>query len=753
MQIHRMSANFGCLVGQTLELKEGLNIIEAPNETGKSTWCAFLAAMLYGLNTRSRDRAGVIAEKNRYLPWSGGTLLGRVDLRAGGDELTLLRTTRRAGAPLGEFRALYAGSGDVVPDLTGENCGELLTGVSREVFERSAFIRQAGLPITQDPELEKRIAALISSGEDGGAACTEALEALRRQLNRRRHNKTGQIPALETRLKEIEQKLQEAEALSRACAESRAALEALERRREVLNDELARHRRWESLQKRQTVEEAQAASAAAQAQLDALQEAIRRDRIPEVEAIGRLRGAIVNLAATEKNVDKARQQRDDAAKALLRSEAALNESPFAGKSPESAAREAASAPHVSVSHWKELAVFFAGLAAAGGAFMVFSTRTALLEGLWTYLPWAVAAGIAAVGGFLSRLVYHHEVTTAQKSALQKRFGTTDRAAIAAKAEEYARLYETLEAARAEAERCSAAAEGLHASLTANEQAILLEIRRFAPDAFDLSTADGLLRTCAQRRKELAEAQQAAREARLRMELLQGGAASLPASLGGVKAPLRSREAIEADLRALEAELAQKRSGTDRLTGRLHAAGDTAALKAEKEHLRREAERLEEEYTAIRLAMETLEEADRELQSRFSPALGRRTGEIFKELTAGSYETAVLSRDLRLSAQPGGDTQLHDIGYLSAGAADQLYLAARLAICETVLPRDKQVPLVLDDALTNFDDARCAAALRWLREEAKHRQIILFSCHSREADFFAGDEEVAVQRLTNSVEGV
>lgn len=753
MQIHRMSANFGCLEGRTLELKEGLNIIEAPNETGKSTWCAFLAAMLYGLNTRSRDRAGVIAEKNRYLPWSGGTMLGRMDLRAGEDELTLLRTTRRAGAPLGEFRALYAGTGDVVADLTGENCGELLTGVSREVFERSAFIRQAGLPITQDAELEKRIAALISSGGDDGAACTEALEALRKQLNRRRHNKTGQIPALEARLREIEGKLQEAQTLSGALRDSRAELEALERRREALNDELARHRRWESLQKRQTVEEAQAAFDAAEEQLRTLQEAIRRDRIPEVEAIGRLRGAIVNLAATEKNVEKARQQRDEAARALLRAETAVNESPFAGKSPESAAREAASSPTVPVARWKEAAVFLGGLAAAGGAFMAFTTRTALLEGLWTYLPWAAAVGIAAVGWFLSRLVYRHEVTTAQKTALQKRFGTTDRDAITAQAEEYARLYETMEAARAESERCSAAAEGLHASLTANEQAILLEIRRFAPDAFDLSTADGLLRTCAQRRKELSDAGQAAREAKLRLELLQGGASALPASLGGVKAPLRSRETVEADLRALEAKLTQKRSEADHLAGRLHAAGDTTALKAEKEHLRREAERLEEEYSAIRLAMETLQEADRELQGRFSPTLGRRTGEIFKALTGGSYETAVLSRDLHLSAQPAGDPQLHDIGYLSAGAADQLYLAARLAICETVLPQDKQVPLVLDDALANFDDQRCKTALQWLKEEAKHRQIILFSCHSREADFFAGDEEVAVQRLTNAVEGV
>ena len=102
--------------------------------------------------------------------------------------------------------------------------------------------------------------------------------------------------------------------------------------------------------------------------------------------------------------------------------------------------------------------------------------------------------------------------------------------------------------------------------------------------------------------------------------------------------------------------------------------------------------------------------------------------------------------LRRTARPAGDPIDRDIQLLSAGAADQLYLSARLAICELVLPPEKSIPIILDDALTNFDDERCAAALRWLKQAAAHRQILLFTCHSREADFFAGDPEVAVQRL-------
>ena len=181
--IQRMSAAFGRLRNETIQLQGGLNILEAPNEAGKSTWCAFLTAMLYGVNSRERDRAGFIAEKNRYAPWSGAAMAGRLDCRAGGVDLTITRSTRRQTAPMAEFQAVYADTGTVVDGLSGANCGETLLGVSREVFERSAFIRQSGLAISQDAGLERRITSLISSGEED-TSYTEAYDVLKKQLNR-----------------------------------------------------------------------------------------------------------------------------------------------------------------------------------------------------------------------------------------------------------------------------------------------------------------------------------------------------------------------------------------------------------------------------------------------------------------------------------------------------------------------------------------------------------------------------------------
>ena len=113
MLIRKMSATFGRLQNQSLELRDGLNVIQAPNETGKSTWCAFLAAMLFGINSRERDKAGFIADKNRFAPWTGVSMSGRLDCRAGEQELTLTRLTRRQTAPMGEFQAVYAGTGEI----------------------------------------------------------------------------------------------------------------------------------------------------------------------------------------------------------------------------------------------------------------------------------------------------------------------------------------------------------------------------------------------------------------------------------------------------------------------------------------------------------------------------------------------------------------------------------------------------------------------------------------------------------------
>ncbi len=740
-----MTATFGRLREQTLELQDGLNILQAPNETGKSTWCAFLLSMLYGVNTKERDRAGVLADKNRYAPWDGAPMSGRLDCRAGKDALTLFRTTRRQTAPMGDFQALYTGTADPVPGLTGANCGETLLGVSREVYARSAFIRQGGVAVTQDPGLERRIAALVTSGEED-TSYTEAVEALKKQLNRRRHNKTGQLPALEAELQETEAQLASQAELTRQRENLLARSAELEARESSLKEELAALDRWEAHRKRQDLQRVEDAALQAEEKAAALRRRLEEERVPENDVTVRLRGAIVNLNTVRKSAEKAQEAYDASKSALAQAEEKLSASPFAGQTAEEARQSAQTLPPTSLKAWNWLMLVLAAglLAAAGWGYYSGMDGTGPLQGV-TYLPLApLLLGAAA----LVLVFLNWRKVKKGRTSLTVRYGTVAPAEIQALADAYIQLLSDRDAAKAEASAKSAAAQGLWQSVDVNADGILEEVRSFAPAAYDIPSADAALRASALLRKELAEAEKAAHEARLRVEF-QTGQAPQPEDPDAppLLPPERNREAVTEDLEAVRGGLSALRSSLDRIAGRLHAAGDPLALQAAAERLTDEIALLEGEYAAIELAMSTLAHANTQLQGRFSPALGKRAAEIFNGLTGGAYGGVILDKTLRVSAEPAGTGVPRDAGCLSAGAADQLYLAVRLAVCDLVLPSEHAVPIVLDDALASFDDARCAAALDFLRKEAETRQILLFTCHSREAAHFREDPAVSIQVLT------
>ena len=738
-----MTAAFGKLQGQTLDLKEGLNIIQAPNETGKSTWCAFLLSMFYGINSRERERASFIPDKIRYAPWSGAPMSGRLECTVAGEDLTLTRATRRQTAPMGDFKAVYSGTGTPVPDLTGPTCGEILLGVNREIFERSAFIRQSGLAISQDASLERRIASLITAGEEE-VSFSEAYDLLKKQLNHRRHNRTGQIPALEAELQDTLRQIARSAELEQQLKDAASRIETHSACEAILTEELRRHAHWELLQKRQALERSAENLRQADSRAAAMRQQLEDDRIPESEAILRLQSNIANLDVTRKQAEAARAAQSDAHNARLQAEASLNESPFAGQTPEEVRKEVADPPKGTVN-------------AIPAILAVYGAAAILTIALYFLLPdLSPAAGLGFIGfplicisAAVSALLVRRLRRKAQTAALTKRYGTSDTAEIQALADTYYKLYQAHKAAQAELNTKTATTEALRSTLISNEQAILLEIRRFAPTALDIPTAETLLRECAAHRRQLTDAEAAAEKARMYHNLLQQE--PLPAEAAALdpqmSPPEREKRTVSDELAQVRSELARLHSTADHLSGQLHTAGDPVILKSEADRLQEQIAALEREYAALQLSMDALDRANISIQNRFSPELGHRTAEIFSALTDGQYGGVVLDRNFHLSAEPQGDAVYRDAGLLSAGTADQLYLAARLAICDLALPRDRAVPIILDDALANFDDHRCAAALRWLKQEAQHRQILLFTCHSREADFFANDSKVFIQRLT------
>lgn len=741
-----MTATFGKLRGAHMELGPGLNILQAPNEGGKSTWCAFLRAMLYGIDTRDRDRKGYLADKNRYQPWEGGAMEGSVDLEWGGRAITLRRGPK-GNVPFGAFSAVYTGTEEPVPGLTGENCGETLLGISRSVFERSAFVGQGGAAIGESAELERRIAALVSSGEED-VSYSQVESRLKDWRNRRRYNKSGAIPRLEGELEVLNDTLARQERARCQAREAAGALEELTARRELLREKLRAWRSQENVEKRRRWQEAQEALAAAQAEVEELKAAV--GETPEREVLRSAQGDLAYLNTLETNQRRAENQAPAARAAAGEARRAAEDPLFAGQTPDRAWEQAIRDKERAASAPKKAPVW---LAVAGGLSLLTAGGLCVAGAFLEQKLFFLAAGICfALGG--ACLVARNCVARgrakrhgAEVAALLEQYGAETPEDILTRAGAYREKWSRAE----EAERQAAALEESAAELAAQrdeQRAALLElVHPFAPEVRDVFGISAALSRALGLAEKLSNAQVRLEGARALAEGLERPEESDgPSGGAGVaEAELDARELAD-EIAGLESEIARQNNALSMARGELNTLGDPDLFEVRRQELTEELTRRREEYDALTLALEGLDAANAALQARFSPALNEAAGRILAELTGGKYDRMTLTREFEASAGEAGQVLPRRALSVSQGTAEQLYLAARLAICELVLPEEETAPLVLDDALDAFDDARMALALNYLHTAAAKRQVLLFTCHNREGAWAAPLEDVRVESL-------
>ena len=723
-----MIATFGKLQQSELQLRPGLNLIYAPNESGKSTWAAFLRTMLYGLSTRER---GALADKNRYAPWDGSAMHGRLDVTDGTQRYTIIRNTKRANVPMGDFSCTYSDTATPVPGITAQNLGETLLGVPREVFERSAFIRQSALAVDQDAELERRIAALITTGEED-TSYSEAYDRLKKQLNRRKHNKTGQIPALEREIAALDDSLAQLANLSAKSEETQTRLTELSEQLETLN---LQNEQWEQLEKQEALQKyrrAQQAAADSQQRADFLVQIT--GELPDQAALAQLEGQTAALASAQARLARAEQSRAAALTEESRASTACRQHPlYPADAGELERRKSALvAPKLPGKAWLACAAV-AGAAAAVSAL--------LFAGVIPYALWIViAAAVLFCAGTGGTFYY---VLRRRKVLRQTADITAQKASLDAQTADYLPLRQTAADAAAQLAQAQTLYDDLSQQYQQDLSALLRQVQRFQRAAVDLPGIQIALQDVRRKQQALEQAQKTAQDDALRCQIM---AEHLPeAPLPDPDAPLPQPEMPHAQILALipqlMADIQTARTRLDTLQGQIQSLGSMASITQQRQIKSEQLANLQAEYDALQMAMEALEGANLTLQNRFSPALGARAAEIFSAITAGRYHKVLLSRDFSLSAEAANDPTGRSIQLLSQGAADQLYLAVRLAICDMVLPAENAVPLILDDALLSFDERRLHAALDYLVQESQKRQILLFSCQMREQRYLAGREGV------------
>lgn len=634
MMIKRLDATFGKLEGESLELHDGLNVISAPNESGKSTWCAFVRAMLYGVDSSERQKAGFLPDKMRFAPWSGSAMQGSMQLESGGKDITITRTTKTASAPMREFSAVYTGTSVPVEGLNGNNAGELLTGVSRDVFRRSAFVEQGKVAVTHSAELEKRISAIVSSGDED-CSFTEADSRLRQWQRKRRFNRHGRLPELEDELSHKKQLL--------------AELSDAAQQRENMSAELERAK--------QECERIEA-------------EVIESRKVVRKEALSSLQGVRNEVNAAIERHDKAAERRDSCRAALCA--CAIGE-----RKPEEAKAEVKTDLENSMklkerSERKSSPVLAIILMILCGALVAAGFLLPdLMIHAFIAAAVALAAGIALFIRASRRKTENYEAAKQRRKLLAK-YKAESEDDIAASIDEYLELYKNYaEAQRAEKESAEA----------------LAVVRR---------------------RQEQAESK----------TLTQ-----LDFTGGDNQAAQLSRRLTEARAKCsrISAQMAEH-------SGRLAAMGDPLVLGSEISRMEAEYAEISAEYDAIALAIDTMRKADEDIQSRFSPALGKLAAEYMQFVTDGKYDGVMLDRDFSTTVHEAGGNVPRNAEYLSAGTLDLMYLAVRLAVCSLALPESANCPLIIDDALVNFDADRRRQAMALLEKIAQERQVILFACN-------------------------
>ena len=704
MRIYKMTATFGKLEHETLTLEPGLNIITAPNEWGKSTWCAFLIAMLYGLDTRAKTTKTALADKERYQPWSGSPMSGRIDLNWNGRDITIERATRRR-VPLGEFKAYETESGLPVEELTAANCGQTLLGVEQTVFRRAGFIRFSDLPVTQDEALRRRLNALVTTGDDSGAA--DRLAASLKDLkNRCRYNRTGLLPQAEAQRDAIEEKLTELETLNTQCQKLKMRIdEVKDWLRQLYNHQQAlAYAKMESglnqiAQAREATEETEQTLRALEAACASLP--------PQAEVESKVR----ELRAFRDQWNAIRAEERQAPTEPQKPELP---NPFTGLTAEAAramAREDAR-ELTELSQSKMPLIFMIigaiGLLAAGG-----------LAYLTAYVFAVIAGGVgllALIWGAVDRVSTRKKIL-----AIVEKYGTADWKSWTAPIMEY----EQAMIAYSEALKA-------YQEVGSDLEVRLMVLRKKRDSLCGLQEPEEMLDFWQEAQRQWEQYDRARAEAMTARRHLE----ALDAVVKPVEKPtapdnLTQNEAQTAQLLAecaSEQQRLQNRLG--QYQGRMEIIGSAEDLRLQHKRVCDRIARLEDTYTALTIAQETLQQARTELQRRFAPRITQRAQELLGAMTDGRYQSLTMGEDFSLRASAGQEDVQWDAIWRSDGTIDQLYLALRLAVAEELTP---DAPLVLDDALVRFDDTRMAAALNILRKMAESKQVICFTCQGREAN--------------------
>lgn len=140
--------------------------------------------------------------------------------------------------------------------------------------------------------------------------------------------------------------------------------------------------------------------------------------------------------------------------------------------------------------------------------------------------------------------------------------------------------------------------------------------------------------------------------------------------------------------------------------------------------------LKREEETINIAISTLTEAYEEMKNTITPKFTLNLSSSIKQISNNKYEKVTINDDNGMIVENNRGEYV-DAAKLSTGTIDQLYLALRLSMIDD-LSKEK-LPIILDESFAYFDNSRLENILKYLNGELNNHQTIILTCTNREKD--------------------
>lgn len=675
MKILSIQGHFGNISGQKIDFSDKLCCRVLPNGWGKTTLCAFIRVMLYGLNTSRRDNANSLSDKTKYFPQDGKLMSGRMTVEFAGRPITIIRGSSRNGL-MQDFEAFYEDTGEPCNELTAKNCGEVLLGMGEDAFLSSAMVD--GMDMTRSSsELNELLISLAQTG-DSSTRCSNALKTLTRwRLDINSGKGHGEQPRLERDYKTAQEKLDDIQNIEAQMIKQRELVSKLTQKAEQMQEN------YEAVYKSYAGKAAQEEGSLLVLKKD-IEKRIKqlKDGLPD-EIL--LREAEDALYGYEGAVQLEREKRQNMPYVNSNFKNAVKQVDKR-RTNEEVKRNLMVRPKI---RWPAMILaLLLALSAAASAFANINWGK-----LTPYMPY-ILSGMALISiltcfiGSVPRLDDPEEDYDESKQQLdmeRKKTVGAQHMATSVLQDQYDTVVRKANKIWPNIKTIEQASEWIRGArrdyqLLRKEQSKLQDI------IFEMKTTESTKRIDVDAHQNVEKAKK------------------------------------EASLAYEQAEIAKQELAI--MQGKIQTLGSVAQWRSTRDSIGVAISNAQQKMDALKLAEQVIEQENAQLSAKISPKITELAQQYMSYLTNDTYKEVKLDSSLRAKCASDDGTLL-DALRLSSGTRDQLYFALRLAVCQ-VLTSKESVPIILDDPFVTWDNKRSEKGLRLLQSLSSERQIILLT---------------------------